>query len=115
VTERDRLLATLTALFVPERAAAMLAHLAAPGALEASAHAASVATLPRRERLQALSAALSAALSPDVAAATARADAVASSERSRIGAIVRAVAAGSFAPGAVSPIVLRLVRERLGR
>jgi len=113
VSERDRLLASMAALFAPERASAMLARLAAPGARAASAHAASLATLPRRERLQGLSAALAAVLAPDATAV--RSEAVASLERSRISGIVRAVAGASVAPGAVSPIVLRLVRERLGR
>jgi len=106
----DRRLATLAAVFAPERAAALLERLGTPGAGEASAHAARLAAAPRPERLQALSRALAAD-----SAVRARAEAAARLERTRVASLIRALASGTAALDAPSPFVLRLCRERLGR
>lgn len=111
MTEADRTVATLAAVFASDRAAAMLARLAIPVAAEASTHAARLAASSRRERLEALSA----VLAPDPAAVRARVDAVAPLERSRVASLMRALAVGPWATGAASPLVLRLCRERMGR
>jgi hypothetical protein len=105
VTDADRSVATLAAVFAPARAPALLGRLGAPGAAGAIAHAVRLASAPRGERLRSLAAALVAG-----SAAAGRARAVAALERERIAAVVRAP------PGAardgVSPVLLRLCRER---
>jgi hypothetical protein len=111
VTEEDRRLATLVALFAPARAAEMLARLGTPGTRDASAHAARLVAAGRRERLEELSA----VLCPDESTARPSSERIASLERGRVATIVRAVAAGVTPPGDVSPALVRLCRERLGR
>jgi hypothetical protein len=107
VTALERRVATLAAVFTPGRAAAMLTRLDGAGA--AAAHALQLSAMPRRERLEALSA----ALTRDRAEVRARADATASLERTLIAGVVRALADGRACEGA-SRLVLRLCRERIG-
>jgi hypothetical protein len=107
VTSRERV-ATLAALFAPDRAAAILGRLSAADAPEAVARAAALATAPRRERLLALSA----ALAREGEDAPAHHTAAAALERPRVAAVLRRVAAGG---DVASPLLRRLCRERLGR
>jgi hypothetical protein len=111
VTGEDRRLAALAAVFVPARAAETLGRLATPCAREAIALAARLAAAGRRERLDELSS----ALAPDDARAPSAWDPIASRERGRVAALVRAIAAGLPLPPEVSPALVRLCRERLAR
>jgi hypothetical protein len=113
VTDQDGRLAALAALFAPAFASNLLLRLGTPGAREASAGAQRLVAAPRRERLQALSA----ALAPDERALAASSEAAASVERRAVAAVVRAVGAGEVDAGAarVCPLLLRLCRERIGR
>jgi hypothetical protein len=111
VTEADRALAALAAVFAPARARELLARLAAPGGGEPAALAAGLAAAPRAERL----ARLSAALAPGDASARADDEAVAAAERRPVAACVRLVAAGAPPPPGASPVLVRLCRERLRR
>lgn len=110
MTDPDRRVATLAAVFVPTRAAALLGRLGTPGASEALTHGVRLTGAPRRERLQALSA----ALTHEGPAVRARADAIAALERKRIANVVRTLAEARAHHG-VSPVVLRLCREHLAR
>jgi hypothetical protein len=110
VTEEDRRLAALAATFVP-RPAETLERLATPGALQAIELAARLAAAGRRERLDALAA----ALAPRHARVRSACDRIASRERGPVAALVRSVAAGLPPPRDVSPALIRLCRERLGR
>jgi hypothetical protein len=109
VNEHDRRVATLAALFAPERAPSLLARLAPPADVEAPAHAARLAGGSRRDRLEALAA----TLAVDAAAVRIRAEGAASTERARVATILRALGTGGAAPAA-APLVLRLCRERIG-
>jgi hypothetical protein len=113
VTDEDGRLAALAALLAPALASNLLVRLGTPGAREASAHAQRLVVAPRRERLQALSA----ALAGDARALAASSETAASLERRAVAAVVRAVGAGEVAAGAARacPILLRLCREWIGR
>jgi hypothetical protein len=108
----DLRVATLAALLAPARAPGLLARLGTPGARDASAHAQRLLAAPRPERLQALSAALAPGRE-----ARGRTEALASLERERVAALLRALGADGAHPGPApgSPLLLRLCRERLGR
>ncbi len=111
MTAADRRLAALAALFAPGSAVALLARLGGAGRADPVGYAARLAAAPRRDRLAALSAAV--AIDPDVAHA--RAEAVATAERPRVAALLRTLAAGGGADAGVSPALIRLCRERIGR
>lgn len=106
----DRRLGALAALFAPGRARALAARASDPGALASLEDSARLATAPRRERL----AALATAVSADPGASRACAEAAAALERPRVAAVLRALGSGTPAPD-VSPPLLRLCRERVGR
>lgn len=106
MTPDDHLLASLAAALAPARAAALLARL--PGARGLPAHAAARAGAPRAERLRALAAALAASRG-----SPARAEAAAAGERPRVAALLRRLGSGASTPPGVSPLLLRLLRERL--
>jgi hypothetical protein len=111
VSAGGRRIAVLAALFAPERAGALLARLGAAEAPDAAAHAARLASAPRRDRLRALALAL--AVEPE--SASARAEAAASAERPRLAALLRCLAAGFPPAPAVSAAIVRVCRERIGR
>jgi hypothetical protein len=112
VTEDDRRVAALAALLAPTRALCVIARVATPGARELADHVGRLLAAPRRERLQALAASLA-----HDGRVHASADALAAVERRGIAAVLRGLAAGAWDDREVrvSPVVLRLCRERLGR
>jgi hypothetical protein len=112
VTEDDRRVAALAALLAPTRALCVLGRLATPSARELADHAGRLLAAPRRERLQALAASLAHDGRPHASAGS-----VAAVERKAIAAVLRALAASTWDDRGVrvSPVVLRLCRERLGR
>jgi hypothetical protein len=107
--EEDRRVATLAALFAPDRAASLLARLAPPADVDAVSYAVRLAGVSRRDRIEALTV----VLSVDATALRARADAAASTERARLATILKALGMGGAAPRAAA-LVLRLCRERIG-
>jgi hypothetical protein len=109
VNDEDRRVATLAALFAPERAQSLLGRLGGPCIGGASKYVARLTSAARRDRLDALTM----TLSIDPAAVRARAEAAASTERRRLASILRALGMGG-APPAAAALVLRLCRERLG-
>jgi hypothetical protein len=109
VNERDRRVATLAALFAPDRARSLLARLPSPSNDAAQAHAAELATLSRHRRLNALAM----ALAVDAAGIHAGAAAAASRERARLAALLTTLAAGGPQPVA-DAVIVRLCRERIG-
>ncbi|HET8538423.1 MAG TPA: hypothetical protein VFL83_00995 [Anaeromyxobacter sp.] len=113
MTDRERRIAALAAVFDPARAGALLGRLAAADASAAIAAAAELAGAPRRERLRALAGALAA--DPPVARVR-RAEAVAASERPRIAALLRTLASSDAGATTRAAVVLeRLCREAIGR
>lgn len=110
MTEADRRVASLAAVFAPERAPGLVARLSGAAASEAVRHAERLSAAPREERLRSLSAALAFRADP------AHAEAAAALERPAVAAVLRALLADRSAadPGA-SPLLVRLCRERLGR
>jgi hypothetical protein len=109
VIEEDRSVATLAALFAPDRAPSLLARLAPPADIDAASYAVRLAGVSRKDRLEALAV----VLSVDAAALRARAETAASTEKARLATILRALGVGGTAPAAAA-LVLRLCRERIG-
>ncbi|WP_041448107.1 hypothetical protein [Anaeromyxobacter sp. Fw109-5] len=104
----DRLLACLAAAMAPQRAPALLSRLGSAGAGAALAHGGRLALTGRGDRLAALAAALASAH----AAAPARPSPTA--ERASVTGVLLALRGGLAPPAAVSPVLARLCRERLG-
>lgn len=111
MTARARRVAALAAVFAPSTAGALLARMADPDAADALAGAGALASASRRDRLRALAGALAA----DPELGRARADGAVASERPRVAALLRAVAAGEPSPPGASPVLVRLCREAIGR
>ncbi len=109
MTDADRRIASVAAAFAPERAPGLVARMSGTGASGSVSHAARVAAAPRYERLLALSAALTFAVDP------AHVEAAARLERPAVAAVMRALAADERAAPSVSPVIVRLCRERIGR
>lgn len=107
---RARRIAALAAVFVPARAGALLARMSEPDAADAAEGAVALSSAPRRDRLRALAA----ALGTDPRERLARAEAAAGRERARVATLLRAVAGGAPV-GGVSPVLVRLCREAIGR
>ncbi|HSD19218.1 MAG TPA: hypothetical protein VLC54_04235 [Anaeromyxobacter sp.] len=104
----DRLLASLAAAIVPERAAALLARLGSADAGQARAHAERLAPTSRAERLSAVAAALAAVHTgaPERPAA--------SCERARVGGVLLCLRRGLLPHAAVAPALVRICRQLLG-
>jgi hypothetical protein len=109
VSAADRLLASLAAAIAPQRAAALLARLGSADAGQARAHAERLVPATRAERLSAVAAALAA-----VHAGTSRRPSP-SGERTRIGNLLLTLGRGLVLADPVSPALVRICRERLGR
>jgi hypothetical protein len=101
VRPEDTLLCALAAAVAPRRAADWLRRAPAPGSAEAASR---LALLPRAVRL----AALAAAAPPPRRHPTAPA-----AERPRVAAVLAALASGRAPAPGVSPVLLRVCRERL--
>jgi hypothetical protein len=109
VTPAHHRLAATAACLVGPRAASLLARGPSP---EASAEAASLAALPREERLRTLAVALESA---SLEERCARAREFARPERRRVAALVTRVGRGEKPGPGVAPTLVRIVRERLAR
>jgi hypothetical protein len=110
MSEQGRRLAALVAVLAPKRAGALLSRLGGPAEPDVMQRALRLATLSRRERLQALAE----CVAPDAAAVRSATAAAASRERARVSAFMRALAAGGTAPSA-GQLLTRLCRERICR
>jgi hypothetical protein len=101
LTPEDTLLCALAAAVAPRHAADWLRRAPTPGSAEAAAR---LAPLPRAVRLAAVSAA---------APPPCRSPAAPTRERLRVAAVLAALASGRDPAPGVSPVLLRLCRERL--
>jgi hypothetical protein len=111
VTADDRRLAALAALFAPARAAALLGRRSS-GADEVAALAGRLAAIDRRARLEEASLALA---PQEESRAPEASEEIALRERRRVAGVLRSLATGVAVPPEVSPALVRLCRERLGR
>ena len=107
MSDDDRMIAALAAIFAPDRASALAARLPAAVAADVSREAARLAAAARRERLDALAAAMAAPADPGRVSTAVRL------ERPSVSRVLRAVADG--AGDAAAPLLVRLCRERIGR